>query len=85
MSLLYNGIGGGLELNFIYTVDPNFECPEYYDDEIEYPEQCYDDICVSRVTRPLVRDIRDTFGVRLSKMSYGSEEWYKNHINNTEE
>ena len=31
MNLLYNGIGGGLELNFIYTVDPNFECPEYYD------------------------------------------------------
>tara|TARA_B110000858_G_scaffold85293_1_gene98531 strand:+ start:1879 stop:2406 length:528 start_codon:yes stop_codon:yes gene_type:complete len=85
MSLLYNGIGGGLELNFIYTVDPNFECPEYYDDEIEYPEQCYDDICVSRVTRPLVRDIRDTFGVRLSKISYESEERYKNHINNTEE
>lgn len=89
MSLLYNGIGGGLELNFIYTMDPNFECPEYYDDEIEYPdmypEQCYDDICVSPVTRPLLSDVRDTFGVRLSKISYESEERYKNHINNTEE
>lgn len=85
MDLMYNGIGGSSELKYRYNIDPNFECPEDYDDEIEYDEQCYDDICVIYTIRTVLREVRNKFGLHIGKISSESEKRYQDHINKTEE
>jgi hypothetical protein len=85
MDLMYNGIGGSSSLNYRYTIDPNFECPEDYDDEIEYDEQCYDDTCVIYTIRTVLNEVRNKFGLHIGKISSESEKRYQDHINKTEE
>ena len=85
MNLMYNGIGGSLSLSYRYTMDPNFECPEDYDDEIEYDEQCYDDTCLMGASRRTLREVKNKFGLNINRVSSESEKTYKDHINKTEE
>lgn len=71
MSIIYNGMGGSNKLSFTYTVDPDFECPEYYDEEfIEYDLQCFDDLCISPLVRKVLRIVENKFGIRISNIEY---------------
>lgn len=85
MNLMYNGIGGSLLLSYRYTMDPNFECPEYYDEEIEYDEQCYDDFCLTGALRRTLREVKDKFGLNIGRITSESEQRYQNYTKKTEE
>ncbi len=85
MNLMYNGIGGSSSLVYRYTMDPNFECPEYYDEEIEYDEQCYDDFCLMHASRRTLREVRDKFGLNIGRISSESEQRYQDYNKKTEE
>lgn len=85
MNLMYNGIGGGLSLSYRYTMDPNFECPEDYDEEIEYDEQCHDDFCLMGAKRRTLREVKDKFGLNIGRISSESEQRYQDYIKKTGE
>ena len=71
MEILYNRIGGIVKITFKYSIDTQFvECPDDYDEPIDYEYQCHDDACVVDPIRKTCRDIESRYGIRLGNVHY---------------